>query len=227
MNPVRVSFIRDCVLATRSQSSPAAGAAGPLSGLQVLDVGCGGGLLSEALARLGGAVTGIDPAAENIATAKAHARGDPLTRGIIYRVGMVQEMAAARFDLVVSSEVIEHVDSPREFAAALAALVKPGGILFLSTINRTVKSFAVAIVGAECIARLVPVGTHNWRKFVTPEELEEYVQAVESGVSGGAGIRLLRRSGMAYDPVRDKWWFTADERVNYIACYTKAGSGGI
>jgi 2-polyprenyl-6-hydroxyphenyl methylase / 3-demethylubiquinone-9 3-methyltransferase len=211
INPVRLSYMRDA-LCRRFGRDTKAGAS--LAGLSVLDIGCGGGLVAEPLSRLGASVTGIDPAEENIAAAKAHADGARLT--IDYRATTAQALAAsgAQFDAVLLLEVVEHVPDVPAFLKEVAPLVKPGGILVLSTLNRTFKSYAFAIVGAELILRWLPVGTHQWDRFVTPAELRTGLR--------GAGLTLTDTTGMIYNPFADEWRLGRDTDVNYLAAATRA-----
>lgn len=204
LTPTRVEYVRDRVT-ERFQRDPFS--LKSLKGLTVLDVGCGGGILSEPLARLGAEVTGIEPAAESIAVAKAHAEDGDID--IDYRAATAEEVLAEgrSFDAVIASEVIEHVNDPAAFVKTLAKLAKPGGIVLLSTLNRTMKSFALAIVGAEYVLRWVPRGTHDWNKFVTPEELTLYCRA--------AGLDVADTTGMIFDPLRDRWCLGRDKGVNY------------
>ena len=175
INPVRLTYIRDqlCRNFGRDAKGPAS-----LAGLSVLDIGCGGGLVCEPLARLGAEVTGIDPAAENIEAAKAHASAAGLD--IDYEAATAEELAASgqSYDVVLLLEVVEHVPDVPAFLKSVAPLVKPGGVMILSTLNRTLKAYALAIVGAEYILRWLPVGTHQWERFVKP---------------GGTRLRALRR----------------------------------
>jgi 2-polyprenyl-6-hydroxyphenyl methylase / 3-demethylubiquinone-9 3-methyltransferase len=209
IGPVRLSFIRDRLV---GHFRLAPRALKPLAGLKVLDIGCGGGLVSEPLARMGAAVTGIEPSEANLRAAVLHA--EPQGLGIDYRVARVEDLAAAgeSFDAVVCLEVIEHVPDVGAFLRTCAALVRPGGIMVLSTINRTLKSFALAIVGAEYILRWLPVGTHQWERFVTPDELRQHLAA--------AGMVLGHVEGMVYNPLSDRWSLARDTDVNYLAAGT-------
>ncbi len=205
MNPVRLDWIRERI---ERQFPGRDETAGPLSGLRVLDIGCGAGLLSEALAELGASVTGIDPSAGNIGIAQRHAEGSALA--IDYRAESAESLAAAgeQFDVVCAMEVVEHVVDVDAFVATAASLVAPGGLFFASTLNRTLKSFGLAIVGAEYVLRWVPKGTHQWEKFVKPTELDD---AIRSG-----GLRPAERVGMSYLPLVDTWRITRNCDVNYM-----------
>lgn len=179
----------------------------PLATLSMLDVGCGGGILAEPLARMGASVTAIDPAKENIAVAKAHAATSGLS--IDYRALPAEKLVAERmqFDVVIASEVIEHVVEPDAFISLLARLTRPGGLVLISTLNRTLKSFALAKIGAEYILRWLPAGTHDWHKFITPDEMADYAQK--------AGLEEIERRGMRLDPVKGDWRLSSDTDVNY------------
>jgi 2-polyprenyl-6-hydroxyphenyl methylase / 3-demethylubiquinone-9 3-methyltransferase len=206
INPVRLAYIRDQLC---QRFGCDAKQAANLSGLSVLDIGCGGGLVCEPLARLGARVTGIDPAAENIAAAKAHASAAGLN--IAYEVATAEELAARgrRYDVVLLLEVVEHVPDVPAFIKTVAPLVKPGGMMILSTLNRTLKAYALAIVGAELILRWLPVGTHQWQRFVKPEELASALTA--------EGLTLAGTEGLIYDPFSDEWRLGSDTDVNYFA----------
>jgi len=203
--PARLSFIRQAIDA-HFGCEPAS--LKPLAGRSALDVGCGGGLVAEPICRLGAATTGIDPAAASIAVARQHAAGQGLA--ISYRDERVEALAGRgeTFDLVLCLEVVEHVPDPAAFIRMCAGLVKPGGLLVLSTLNRTLKAWALAIVGAEYVLRWLPRGTHQWERFITPEELAGWVRAAGLGVSDVQGI--------VYNPLADRWSLSADTDVNYM-----------
>lgn len=206
INPTRLTYIRDQLCRKFGRDNKAAAS---LKQLTLLDIGCGGGLVAEPLARLGAEVTGIDPAPENIEAAKAHAKGARLK--IAYRAETAEALAAsgARFDAVLLLEVVEHVPDVSAFLKAVAPLVKPGGIMIVSTLNRTLKAYALAIIGAELILRWLPLGTHNWDRFVTPDELRAALKA--------AGLSLTDLTGMVYNPLTDAWRLARDTDVNYFA----------
>ena len=204
-NPVRLAYVRDRVAAHFGRDAKRLDS---LAGLRLLDIGCGGGILSEPLARLGAAVVGADPSDSNIAVARHHAAQAGLK--IDYRNTGAEALAAAgeSFDAVLAMEVVEHVADVELFVEVAAKLVKPDGLLFLATLNRTVKSFALAIVGAEYILRWLPRGTHQWDKFVTPNELEIAVER--------SGMHITGETGVIYNLVADRWQLSADMDVNYM-----------
>ncbi len=206
LGPARLTFIRDTILAALTPAATTGLRA--LAGLSVLDIGCGGGLVAEPLARLGARVTGIDPAPDTIAAAAVHATAQGLD--IDYRATRAEALVAAEetFDVVLALEVVEHVPDVAAFLGVVAALVRPGGVLILSTLNRTLKSYALAIVGAEYVLRWLPVGTHQWHRFVTPEELADHCRAL--------ALEPLPPRGMVYDPLADVWSLSSDTGVNYL-----------
>ena len=210
IGPPRLSFIRSAAEIHFKLDTKAVRA---LSGLTVLDIGCGGGLIAEPLARLGATVTGIDPAERNIAIAKGHAEPQGLT--IDYRASRVEDLVASgeRFDIVTCLEVVEHVPDVGAFIAECGKVLRPGGLIVFSTINRTFKAWALAIVGAEYVLRWLPRGTHQWDRFVTPEELTRHCI--------DAGLAAPRFEGMVYNPLRDVWTLASDIDVNYLASATK------
>jgi 2-polyprenyl-6-hydroxyphenyl methylase / 3-demethylubiquinone-9 3-methyltransferase len=204
LTPVRIAWARD--VATRHFRREAEVVL-PFAGLKILDVGCGAGLFAEPLARLGGDVLGIDPAPAAIGVARRHA--EETGAKVAYRVATVEEMAAEpeKFDMVAAMEVIEHVADYRRFVAEAALLLKPGGLFLASTLNRTLKSFALAILGAEYVLRWLEPGTHRWEQFVTPEELSLAVRQ--------AGLKVMERKGVSYHPLRRAWRLSDDLGVNY------------
>jgi 2-polyprenyl-6-hydroxyphenyl methylase/3-demethylubiquinone-9 3-methyltransferase len=212
LNPVRLGYIRD-QCAEHFGCDPKK--LGSLKGLRVLDIGCGAGILSEPLARLGADVTGADPAEENIALAREHAKAGGLS--IDYRTDTAEVLADAgeKFDLVLAMEVVEHVADLELFVRRAAEMVKPGGLMIGATINRTFKSFGLAIVAAEYVLGWVPRGTHSWDKFVTPKEFE-------TAMRGGA-LSVTHESGVIYNIVTGEWQLSRDMDVNYMLTAARAG----
>jgi 2-polyprenyl-6-hydroxyphenyl methylase/3-demethylubiquinone-9 3-methyltransferase len=211
-NPVRLAYVRDAACRRFGRDPKRLD---PLTGLRVLDIGCGGGILSEPLARLGAAVVGADPSETNIEVAKLHAAESGLS--IDYRASTAEALAddGERFDVVLAMEVVEHVADVGLFVRRCAEMVKPGGMMIAATLNRTLKSFALAIVGAEYVLRWLPRGTHQWDKFVTPAEL---AQAMEEG-----GLASIARTGVIYNLIADRWQLSTDMDVNYMIVAEKAG----
>ncbi|MEP7239843.1 MAG: bifunctional 2-polyprenyl-6-hydroxyphenol methylase/3-demethylubiquinol 3-O-methyltransferase UbiG [Devosia sp.] len=205
LNPVRLAYIRDWALQHFGRKPTARR---PLDGLSVLDIGCGGGLLTEPLSRLGATVTGIDAGARNIAVAKLHAERMGLS--IDYRDQTSETLAAtgARFDIVLNMEVVEHVDNVPLYIKSCADLVAPGGFLVSSTINRTLRARALAVFAAENILRWLPRGTHDWNKFLTPDELAALISR--------NGLRITDRTGVVYHPLADDWRLSRDLGINYM-----------
>jgi 2-polyprenyl-6-hydroxyphenyl methylase / 3-demethylubiquinone-9 3-methyltransferase len=210
-NPVRLAYIRDRAAAHFGRDVRQLDS---LAGLRVLDIGCGGGILCEPLARLGASVVGIDPSESNITVAQQHAARSGLN--VDYRNATVEALARAGeiFDVVLAMEVVEHVADVGLFVELAAGAVKPGGLMFVATLNRTAKSFALAIVGAEYILRWLPRGTHQWDKFVTPNELEIAIEH--------SGVHIISETGVIYNLFADRWQLAADMDVNYMVVAEKA-----
>ncbi|WP_166301363.1 bifunctional 2-polyprenyl-6-hydroxyphenol methylase/3-demethylubiquinol 3-O-methyltransferase UbiG [Bradyrhizobium sp. 26S5] len=204
INPLRLTYIRDAACRKFERNAKSLNC---LSGLRLLDIGCGAGLLCEPFTRLGAQVIGIDPSATNISAAKLHADKGHLS--IDYRCTTIEDMdVRERFDIVLAMEVVEHVVDVGAFIKRCAAMLKPGGLMVVSTLNRNWKSFALAIVGAEYVLRWLPRGTHEWSKFVTPAELERYL--------GDVNLAVTEQAGVVYNPIADKWSVSSDMDVNYM-----------
>ncbi|MEN9477317.1 bifunctional 2-polyprenyl-6-hydroxyphenol methylase/3-demethylubiquinol 3-O-methyltransferase UbiG [Sphaerotilus montanus] len=199
INPLRLGWIEQC--------------AGPLDGRRIVDVGCGGGILSEAMARKGAQVLGVDLAERSLKVAQLHAMEAGIDN-VQYREVAAEVLAdeqPGQFDIVTCMEMVEHVPDPSSIIAACAKLVKPGGWVFLSTLNRNPKSFLFAIVGAEYLLRMLPAGTHEYAKFIRPSELATWCRS--------AGLDLLQTRGMEYNPLTKRYWLSGDTSVNYLlAC---------
>lgn len=212
MNPCRLDYITRQIAGEFGRDLAQAE---PFKGLRLLDIGCGGGLLSEPMARLGATVIGADAAPRNIPVAQVHAQQSGLE--IDYRNITAEELASAgeQFDVVLNMEVVEHVADPLAYLTACQQLLKPGGLMICSTINRNPKSFAMAIVGAEYIMRWLPKGTHEWNKFITPDELY--------GLITDAGLTPVDRKGFVFNPISWQWSISdRDLSVNYVTASTKA-----
>lgn len=204
INPLRLAYIRDTACRKFDRNPKSLNC---LAGLRILDIGCGAGLLCEPLTRLGAQVIGVDPSATNISVAKLHAERGHLS--IDYRCTTIEEMdPRERFDIVLAMEVVEHVANAGLFLDRCAALLKPSSMMVASTINRTWKSFALAIVGAEYVLRWLPRGTHQWDKFVTPAELTHHLERNNLAISDQAGV--------VYNPLADRWSLSSDMDVNYM-----------
>jgi 2-polyprenyl-6-hydroxyphenyl methylase / 3-demethylubiquinone-9 3-methyltransferase len=204
INPLRLGYIRDAAARKFERNVKSLNC---LGGLRILDIGCGAGLLCEPLTRLGAQVIGVDPSASNIAAAKLHAEKGHLS--IDYRNTTVEEMdVRERFDVVLAMEVVEHVTDVGAFISRCAAMLKPGGLMVVSTLNRNWKSFALAIVGAEYILRWLPRGTHPREKSVPPDELAKYLLDNR--------LTITEQAGVVYSPFTDKWTISSDTDVNYM-----------
>lgn len=211
-NPVRLGFIRDEVAAHFGRDAKAPR---PFAGLRLLDIGCGGGLLSEPMARLGFDVLGADASEKNIKTAATHAAECELA--IDYRATTAEALAEAgeRFDVILNMEVIEHVADLNLFMKSCASMLKPGGLMFVATINRTMKAYALAIVGAEYVLGWLPQGTHDWNKFVKPLELDTALAR--------AGLDVTKEAGVMFNPLSGGFMLANDTDVNYMVVAKKAG----
>jgi 2-polyprenyl-6-hydroxyphenyl methylase/3-demethylubiquinone-9 3-methyltransferase len=210
-NPVRLAYIRDQVAARFGRDPHAAR---PFEGLRFLDIGCGGGLLCEPMARLGADVVGADASATNIEVARLHAAESKVT--IDYRATTAEDLADAgeTFDVILNMEVVEHVSDVGLFVGKCAEMVRPGGIMFVATINRTLKALGLAIVGAEYVLRWLPRGTHEYGRLVRPDELEKALN--------DAGMTVTDRTGVTYNPLADRWNRSRDMDVNYMVLAEKA-----
>jgi 2-polyprenyl-6-hydroxyphenyl methylase / 3-demethylubiquinone-9 3-methyltransferase len=210
-NPVRLAFIKQAACRHFERDERRLDA---LAGLRVLDIGCGGGILSEPLARLGAAVVGADPSQTNVEAAKLHAA----EAGVVvdYRTTTAEALAeeGEGFDVVLAMEVVEHVADLGLFISRCAEMVRPGGLMITATLNRTLKSFALAIVGAEYVLRWLPRGTHQWEKFVTPNELEAALER--------HGLRVIDETGVIYNLLADRWQLSTDMDVNYMMVAERA-----
>ena len=209
-NPVRLAYIREHAL---SHFGKDGSVRRPLEGLRVLDIGCGGGLLCEPLARLGATVVGADAAERNIAVAKLHADQSGLQ--VDYRATTSEALAAAgeKFDIVLNMEVVEHVDNVPLYMKSCADLVAPGGLIFTATINRTLRALGLAIFGAEYVLRWLPRGTHSYEKFLTPDEIRALLTR--------NGLKVTDQTGVVYHPLADDWRMSPDMGVNYMVLAEK------
>lgn len=219
LNPARIGFIRDRVAGHFGRDPLDFGekGTGPLHGLRILDIGCGGGLVCEPMARLGAEVTGIDASERNVGVARLHA--ERMGLAVDYRAGTAEMLRdeGRQYDVVLALEIVEHVADVDLFIACCAALVKPGGVLILSTLNRTTKAFALAIIGAEYVMRWLPRGTHDWRKFLKPSEVARGLRV--------AGLSVEELAGIVYSPITGRWRIDPrDLDVNYMMLATRPRS---
>jgi 2-polyprenyl-6-hydroxyphenyl methylase / 3-demethylubiquinone-9 3-methyltransferase len=215
LNPCRLDYIVDQIAAEFGRDPEADR---PFAGLRILDIGCGGGLLAEPMARLGAEVVGADAAERNIPVARIHAEQSGLA--IDYRHTTAEALAEAgeRFDAILNMEVVEHVADPLAYLEACRTLLKPGGLMICSTINRNARSFAMAIVGAEYVMRWLPKGTHDWSKFITPDELFDLLRR--------AGLEPVDRKGFVFNPLSWRWGLSdRDLSVNYVTASIRPGEG--
>ncbi|PPR77229.1 MAG: Ubiquinone biosynthesis O-methyltransferase [Alphaproteobacteria bacterium MarineAlpha2_Bin1] len=210
LNPTRILYIRNKLISHYNINQ---NELKPLKNLRILDIGCGGGILSEPMARLGGEVVGVDPSEKNIKIAKAHSEQNNLSIDYINSTAEQLVEWGEKFDVILNMEVVEHVNNIETFISSCYSLMNPGGIMFIATLNRTLKSYFFAIIGAEYILKWLPKGTHDWNKFVKPSELRSYCSS-----SGFINIDL---KGMKYNPLRDTWGITSDLSVNYIGSLHK------
>ena len=204
-NPVRLAYIRDQLIAHFGRDGSVMR---PLEGLRIVDIGCGGGLLCEPLTRLGATVTGVDAAERNIAIAKIHAEKSGLS--IDYRATTSEALVAAgeSYDVVLNMEVVEHVDNVPLYMKSCADLVAPGGLMFTATLNRTARAFALAVVGAEYVLGWLPKGTHDWKKFLTPDEIRSLIIR--------NGLKVTGEKGVVFHPIADEWRLSSDMGINYM-----------
>ncbi len=207
-NPIRIKYIRENIIdqfKTRNKVKP-------LSGINILDIGCGGGLLSEPMYRLGANITGIDASIKNIKIAKLHAKKNGLK--INYMCSSPEKLKITKkFDVILNMEIVEHVEDISFFLKSCSKLLKKNGLMFIATINKTLKSYVFAIVGAEYVLRWLPIGTHEWEKFVKPEELKNILNK--------NNLSLKKFDGMHFNIIKDEWSITKDLSVNYIGKFLK------
>jgi 2-polyprenyl-6-hydroxyphenyl methylase/3-demethylubiquinone-9 3-methyltransferase len=211
---VRLAFIRDEAARRFGRD---VSKARPFEGLRLLDIGCGGGLLCEPMARLGFSVTGVDASPRNIGVARAHA--EPQGLDIDYRASTAEALLAQGeppFDVVLNMEVIEHVADPARFLKDCVKLLKPGGLMIVATLNRTLKAHALAVIGAEYVLRWLPPGTHDWKKFIKPVEILEFLQGEPVSIAGPFGV--------SYDPLSGRWAPSGDTQVNYMMTVDKSAA---
>ena len=207
-NPIRIDYIKSNIIETLELEKDNL----PLKNVKILDVGCGGGLLSEPMCRMGAEVTGIDASLKNINVAKIHAKKNNLNIKYICTSPEQYEIKD-KFDVILNMEIVEHVEDLNLFLKSSSSLLKKGGIMFVATLNKTLKSYIFAIVGAEYVLRWLPIGTHEWEKFVKPEDLTDILKK--------NNLNLDKLDGMKFNIIKDKWRISSDKSVNYIAKYIK------
>ena len=207
-NPIRIKYIKESVIENfKLQKNEKL----PLNGINLLDIGCGGGLLSEPMCRLGATVTGIDASAKNIEIAKIHAKKNNLN--INYICTSPEKIQKEKFDVILNMEIVEHVENVDLFLNSSSNLLKKDGLMFVATINKTLKSYLFAIVGAEYILRWLPIGTHEWEKFIKPNDLKNILSKFD--------MTMIKTDGVKFNPILDKWSLSKDTSINYISKFIK------
>ena len=208
-NPIRIKYIKEkCISHFKLNQS----AGKPLSSLKILDIGCGGGLISEPMCRLGAKVTGMDASSRNITVAQIHSEKNNLKIEYINSSPEKNDLKK-KFDVILNLEIVEHVDNLKLFLESSSRMLNKNGIMFVATINRTLKSYIFAIVGAEYILRWLPIGTHDWEKFVKPEDLQKILKQHD--------LTLKNQNGMYFNLLKNQWFLSTDTSVNYITCFKK------
>ena len=207
-NPIRIEYIKESVIENfKLQNNEKL----PLNGINLLDIGCGGGLLSEPMCRLGATVTGIDASAKNIEIAKIHAKKNNLN--INYICTSPEKIQKEKFDVILNMEIVEHVENVDLFLNSSSSLLKKNGLMFVATINKTLKSYFFAIIGAEYILRWLPIGTHEWEKFIKPDDLKNILSKFD--------MTMIKTDGVKFNPILDKWSLSKDTSINYISKFIK------
>ena len=207
-NPIRIKYIKESVIENfKLQNNEKL----PLNGINLLDIGCGGGLLSEPMCRLGATVTGIDASAKNIEIAKIHAKKNNLN--INYICTSPEKIQKEKFDVILNMEIVEHVENVDLFLNSSSSLLKKDGLMFVATINKTLKSYLFAIIGAEYILRWLPIGTHEWEKFIKPDDLKNILSKFD--------MTMIKTDGVKFNPILDKWSLSKDTSINYISKFIK------
>ena len=207
-NPIRIEYIKESVIENfKLQNNEKL----PLNGINLLDIGCGGGLLSEPMCRLGATVTGIDASAKNIEIAKIHAKKNNLN--IDYICTSPEKIQKEKFDVILNMEIVEHVENVDLFLNSSSNLLKKDGLMFVATINKTLKSYLFAIIGAEYILRWLPIGTHEWEKFIKPDDLKNILSKFD--------MTMVKTDGVKFNPILDKWSLSKDTSINYISKFIK------
>ncbi|AFS47890.1 3-demethylubiquinone-9 3-methyltransferase [alpha proteobacterium HIMB5] len=207
-NPIRIKYIKESVIENfKLQNNEKL----PLDGINLLDIGCGGGLLSEPMCRLGATVTGIDASAKNIEIAKIHAKKNNLN--INYICTSPEKIRKEKYDVILNMEIVEHVENVDLFLSSSSNLLKKDGLMFVATINKTLKSYLFAIIGAEYILKWLPIGTHEWEKFIKPNDLKNILSKFD--------LTMIKTDGVKFNPILDKWSLSKDTSINYISKFIK------